>query len=398
MIPVFRPSFGHEELEALREPFETGWIGMGPKTEQFEEEFARYVGADHAVAVNSGTAALHLALLASGIGPGDEVLVPTISFISTAHAVSYCGAKPVFVDVWPDTLNISLVDMMARMTDQTRAVIPVHYGGHTCKMIFIQRWAMNHGLKVIEDAAHACGSKYRGSRIGGLRSEATCFSFHAVKNLATGDGGMITTDDEGLARHLRRLRWCGIDKSTWDRTARAQTYGWQYEVAEVGYKCHMNDIAAAIGLVQLGKLDAANAKRRRIVARYNEAFEGLDWITRPVEGEHVESSCHNYVIKTDHRDDLHVYLKEHGVATGVHYMPLHLQPCYYDRRVELPVAEAVWARLLSLPIYPDLTDEEQEQIIRRVIEFGLIHTLAPLERHHLEAFLNPGNVPSVGSV
>ena len=370
MIPVFRPSFGQEELDALREPFESGWIGLGPKTEEFETAFAEYVGAEHAVAVNSATAALHLALVASGIGPGDEVLVPTVTFISTALAVSYCGATPVFVDVTADTLNISVFDMVRKATDRTRAVIPVHYGGHPCAMEAIWLAARQHGLKVIEDAAHACGSQYRGSLIGGLKSKATCFSFHAVKNLATGDGGMVTTNDEKLANRLRRLRWCGIDKSTWDRTARAQTYGWYYEVHEIGYKCHMNDIAAAIGLVQLGKLEAANERRRQIVARYNEAFEGVGWIVRPVEARHVKSSCHNYVIKTARRNDLHVYLKRHGIATGVHYMPLHLQPCYYKWHVELPVAEAVWTKLLTLPVYPDLTDEEHYYIVERVLEFG----------------------------
>jgi len=381
IIQVFKPSFGEEELEALREPFRTGWIGLGPKTAEFEEKFAAYVGAKYAVAVNSATAALHLAVAALGIGPGDEVLVPTMSFVSTAHAVMYCGATPIFVDIYPDTLCIDLDDARRKITPRTRAVIPVHYGGHPCEMDELQQMADEYHIAVSEDAAHACGSVYKGKRIGGL-SDATCFSFHAVKNLATGDGGMVTTNRIELVRALKRLRWCGIDKSTWERTEeglmeletgtrRYATYGWYYEVHELGYKYHMNDIAAAIGLVQLGNLEKMNARRREIVARYNAAFEGVSWIERPVEKEHVQSALHNYVIKTPYRDELNVCLKEKGIATGVHYMPIHLQPYYRERcKVTLPVAEAIWTKLLTLPLYPDLTDEQVDYVIKAIMSFG----------------------------
>ena len=384
LIQVFKPSFGDEELEALRGPFETGWIGLGPKTAEFEEKFAAYVGAKHAVGVNSATAALHLSCLALGIGAGDEVLVPTITFVSTAHAPAYCGATPVFVDVEPDTLNIDVEDIQRKLTPRSRAIIPVHYGGHACEMDSIWGIAQEHGLFVIEDASHACGSEYNGQRIGGLeRSDAACFSFHAVKNLATGDGGMITTDRVEMMRVLKRLRWVGIDKSTWDRTEEAlmeldagtrryASYGWYYEVHDLGYKCHMNDIAAAIGLVQLSKLESANARRREIVQQYHRALEGLDWIEHPMEKEYTRSAWHNYVIKTPHRDSLNLYLKEQGIATGVHYLPIHLQPYYRKRfKVSLPVAERVWTQLLTLPLYPDLTDEEVEYVARNVRDCGL---------------------------
>lgn len=379
-IQVFKPSFGEEELEALREPFETGWIGLGPKTAEFEEKFAAYVGAKYAVGVNSATAALHLACLALGIGPGDEVLVPTMTFVSTAHAPAYCGATPVFVDVEPDTLNISIEDIQRKLTPRTRAIIPVHYGGHACQMDEIGDIAEQHGLFVIEDAAHACGSEYKGRRIGGLeRSDAACFSFHAVKNLATADGGMITTNRVEMVRALRQLRWVGIDKSTWDRTEeglmeletgtrRYASYGWYYEVHELGYKYHMNDITAAIGLVQLRKLEAANARRREIVEQYQRAFEGVDWIERPVEKEYTRSAWHNYVIKTPYRDALNLYLREKSIATGVHYMPIHLQPYYREQfKVSLPIAERVWTQLLTLPLYPALTDEEVEYVIESTL-------------------------------
>lgn len=381
-IQIFKPSFGQEELDALREPFETGWIGQGPKTAKFEEEFAAYVGAKYAVGVNSATAALHVTCVALGIGPGDEVLVPTMTFVSTAHAPAYCGATPVFVDIEPDTLNISVEDMQRKLTPRTRAIIPVHYGGHACAMDRVWDLAEEHDLFVIEDASHACGSDYKGQRVGGLgRSDATCFSFHAVKNLATGDGGMITTSRVEIMRALKRLCWVGIDKSTWDRTEEAlleletgtrrfASYGWYYEVHDLGYKYHMNDIAAALGLVQLRKLEAANARRRQIVEQYHRAFEGIEWIERPVEKGYTRSACHNYVIKTPYRDQLNLYLKEKGVATGVHYLPIHLQPYYRRRsRVTLPVAEKVWTQLLTLPLYPALTDEETRYVIESILSF-----------------------------
>ena len=381
-IEIFKPTFGEEELEALREPFESGWLGLGPKCAEFEERFAAYVGAKYAVGVNSATAALHLSCLALGIGPGDEVLVPTITFISTAHAPAYCGATPVFVDVEPDTCNISLEDIQRKITPQTRAIIPVHYSGHACQMDKIWKIAEKHSLFVIEDAAHACGSKYKKFPIGGLRqTDTTCFSFHAVKNLATGDGGMITTDRVEIAHSLKQLRWVGIDKSTWERTEegllelksglrRYAKYGWYYEVHELGYKYHINDILAALGLVQLRKLDAANTRRRRIVERYQQAFHDVAWITCPVEKEYTHSAWHTYVIKTPYRDELNVYLLDKGIVTGVHYLPLHLQPYYRKQyKLSLPVAEKVWTQLLTLPLYPDLTDQEVDYIIEQILRF-----------------------------
>jgi len=385
MIQVFKPSLGEEELQALAEIFKTGWIGLGPKTREFEEKFTEYVGAKYCVGVNSATAALHLCCLALGIGDGDEVLVPTITFVSTAHAAAYCGATPVFVDVDPETLTIDPKDLEQKITPRSKAVIPVHYGGHACPMEEIWAIAQQHGLFVIEDAAHATGSKYCGERVGGLKgTDATCFSFHAVKNLPVGDGGMITTNRVELVQVLHRLRWVGIDKSTWDRTEevsmeqesgvrRYAHYGWYYEVHDLGYKYHMNDISAAIGLVQLEKLERANEQRRQIVQHYNEAFRDVDWITRPVEREYTESAWHNYVIKTPYRDSLNLYLKEKNIATGVHYMPIHLQPYYRKRsKVTLPVAEKVWTQLLTLPLYPDLDKAQLDYVIKTVRSFPFL--------------------------
>lgn len=388
-IPVFRPSYDGRELEALREPFENGWIGLGPKTAEFEEQFAAYAGARFAVGMNSATAALHLAIAASGIGAGDEVLVPTLTFVSTAHAVAYCGAKPVFVDIHPETLCLDVEDARKKVSRKTRAIIPVHYGGHACPMEEVWELAAEHNLIVIEDAAHACGSRYQGHRIGGLeKTDATCFSFHAVKNLATGDGGMVTTNRSDLYERLLRLRWMGIDRTTWERSQVAESkgegstrayasYGWYYEVAELGFKCHMNDITATIGLVQLAKLEGMNERRREIAAHYDKGLQALDWIERPVEREYTRSARHNYVIQTDTRDELNQFLKERGIATGVHYLPIHLQPFYRNAQHQsLLVAERTWTRLLTLPLYPDLSDEEVEYILASIRAFDEQHVRA----------------------
>jgi len=373
MIQIFRPSITDREIAAVTEVLRSGWLGLGPKTAQFETEFAAYVEAAYAVGMNSGTAALHLALLALDIGPGDEVLVPTITFASTALAVVYCGATPVFVDVESDTFCIDVEDAERKVTAKTAAVIPVHYSGTPCNMERIWELADDYFLKVIEDAAHACGSEYFGKRIGGLQSDATCFSHHAVKNLTMGEGGTVTCHDATIDATLRKLRWCGINKGTWDRTATAKdsNYSWYYEIEDLGYKAHMNDISAVIGLVQLDRLDELNARRRAIAERYTEGLSGLKWLTLPIEYLHCKTSWHAYVIQTEYRDRLNEYLKERGIATGVHYIPLHTQPYFarYFPTPYLPVAELVWRTLLTLPCYPDLTDEEVNYIIESIREF-----------------------------
>jgi len=245
-------------------------------------------------------------------------------------------------------------------------------------MSSIYSLALDHNLSVVEDAAHACGAEYDGLRIGKLpTTELTCFSFHAVKNLTTGDGGMITTNRLELAQKLIRLRWCGINKSTWDRTVDAEgvrsqysQYSWYYEVAELGFKAHMNDIAAAIGLVQLKRLDDLNKRRREIAAQYDEAFAELDWVKTPIQSPNIIHARHNYVIQTECRDALNAFLKERGIATGVHYMPIHLHP-YYQARHETrcPVAERIWTKLLTLPLYPDMTDKDVQKVVDGVKDF-----------------------------
>ena len=369
MIPVFKPSVGEEEIESIRKTFESGWIGLGPRTKEFEEKFAEYIGVKRAVALNSATAALDLALKAFKIDSG-EVIVPTITFVSTAHAALYNNAKPIFVDVYEDTLCMSIEDLQEKITDKTKAIIPVHLGGHPCDMDPIEEIAEDHDLIVIEDAANATGAEYKGRKVGTL-SDAACFSFHAIKNMTTGDGGMITTSHDEIIERLNKLRWVGINRDTWQRSSDPGKYSWYYEVDELGYKYHMTDIQAAIGLVQLKKLNKMNEKRREIVNRYNYAFKDLEGITIPTEKEWAKHVYWLYTIKLDKRDEFIAYMNEKGIATSVHFMPIHLHPLYRKFDAKVPVAERIWKKIVDLPLYPDMTDREIDKVINAVKSFRL---------------------------
>jgi perosamine synthetase len=369
MIQVFKPSLDEEEFQAVKEAMQSGWIGLGPKTQEFEDNFAKYLGVKYVIGLNSGTAALHLALLGSRLGPGDEVIVPSLTFISTIHAIIYVGATPVFADILEDTLCIDPKDVERKITARTRAFLPVHYGGHPCDMDELHAMADPRGILVIEDAAHAAGAQYRGRNIGSI-SQVTCFSFHAVKNLTMGEGGAISSNNASLNKLVRRLRWVGINKDTWSRSSDLRTYGWYYEVEDLGFKYHLSDIPASIGIVQLKKLDRLNVRRRELVRQYNESLKNIPWLLTPVCREYVLNACHNYVIKTDFRDRLNLYLKEKGIATGVHYMPAHMHPFYQGMVAQLPVTERIWSKLLTLPLYPDLTNSEMDQIITAIKGFA----------------------------
>jgi len=368
MIPVFKPSFGEEELEALREPFRTGWIGLGPKTKEFEEKFAKYIGTKFAVALNSGTAALHLALRVIGV-EGAEVITTPMTFISTNHAILYNNGIPVFVDIEPDTLNINPKEIKKQITSKTKAILVVHYGGHACDMDPILEMARERKIYVIEDAAHGCGGEYKGQKLGSL-GDLGCFSFHAVKNMSTGEGGMITTDDPEFYGRLLKLRWMGISKDTWSREEKDKKYSWYYNVEEVGFKYHMNDIPAAIGLVQLQKLEKMNQRRKEITEIYNKGLKGLSWLETPIIKPYAKPSYHNYVIKVQKRDQLNIYLQEKGISTGVHYIPNNHYEMYHQFRGETPIADSIWKKLLTLPLFPDLKDDEVEFIIKEIKEFG----------------------------
>lgn len=369
-IPVFRPFSDESEVEAVAKVLRSGWWGQGPVTEQFEQEFATFVGARYAVSVNSATAALHLSLLIADV-EGGEVISPSMTFVSTNHTILYNRAIPVFADIQPDTLNIDPDDIERKITSRTRAIIAVHYGGHPADMGRIQAIAEKYGLMVIEDAAHAAGAIYCGREIGSI-SPLTCFSFHPVKNLATGDGGMITTDNPAWNARLRRLRWMGINKDTWNRSRdrAASEYSAEYDVDELGFKCHSNDIMSAIGRVQLRRLPETNLRRRKISEMYTDGLWELDWLQLPMKSRDVVSAHHNYVIRCDCRDRLVTWLHEHRIATGMHYTPNHLHSLYQPYvREPLPVTECEAKRILTLPLYPALTDEQVGYIIDVIRRF-----------------------------
>jgi perosamine synthetase len=369
MIPVFRPSMGKDEIKAVSEVLKSGWIGLGPKTKEFEDKFAAYVGTKYAVGVNSATAALHLAMKVMDVD-GGEVITTPMTFISTNHAILYNNAVPVFCDIEPDTLNIDAGKIERLITKRTRAIVVVHYGGYAVHMDRVLEIAKRHNLKVIEDAAHGCGGEYKNQKLGAI-GDMGCFSFHAVKNLATGDGGMITTDDPEVYGRLLKLRWMGITKDTWSREEKdSKKYSWYYNVDEMGYKYHMNDITASIGIIQLSKLDKMNKRRYEISRQYSKAFSSLRRIEVPAIKDYMtRPACHNYVIKIDDRDGLNDFLKEKDISTGVHYIPNNHYDMYKQYRGKTPVSDAVWKKLLTLPLYPDLKDEEVQFIISSVLEF-----------------------------
>jgi perosamine synthetase len=368
-IQLFKPWFEAAEHEALRLPLETGWVGPGPKVKDFEQRFAQYIGVKHAIALNSATAALHLSMLVSG-AKDREVLTTPMTFVSTNHAILYAGGRPVFCDVEPDTLNLDPAEVERRITPQTRALVVVHYAGHPCAMDELVAIARQHRLTLIEDAAQACGGTYGGRRLGSI-GDIGCFSFESKKNLSAGDGGMFTTNDDAVAERVRKLRWMGISRGTWDRF-NSGTLGraWEYEVEEVGFKYGMNDIAAAIGLVQLGKLERANAMRRAVVERYRAALEGVAGIELFGQRAYGQSAHYAMIIKADERDALCDYLAERGIESAVHFYPNHLVPLYQPYATCLPVVEAEWKRILTIPLYPHLAAEAQERVIACIRSFA----------------------------
>lgn len=351
-IPLFRPDYTDAEETAVRDVLRSGWPGLGPVTERFEEAFARSVGARYGVATSSCTAALQLALMCHDLKFPEVVLCPSLTFVSTAHAARYCRASVEFADVRHDTLCLDIWDAARRLMTDVEAVVAVAYAGQP-----IDYGSTLEGRPIIYDCAHAAGSGFNAA------GKTCCWSFHAVKNLACGDGGMLTTDSPDLAARARRLRWLGIDRSTWDRTGEAG-YSWQYAVPEIGLKCHMNDLTAAIGLVQLERLPAMQARRREVAARYGQRLQDIVELPAAVEGH----GWHLYVIRTDRRDELHEHLKRHGVATSVHYEPIHRHPCYRWEG-DLPVTDRESQRILSLPMHPRLTDQQVDHVCDLVEQF-----------------------------
>jgi len=378
-IQLFKPKFEPEEvLGDIAEIMKSGWVGLGPKTEEFENKFAAYVGARHAVAVNSCTAALHLALKALNITEGMKVATTPMTFISTNAVILYEKANPVFIDVDKFTMNMSYDDLREQCGRTTiRAIMVVHYAGQPIDMEPFYALANEFNIPIIEDAAHAAGARYKNGKAVGSNPYhfgLTCFSFHAVKNLPMGDGGMITTNLSTVAERLRRLRWLGIDKSTFVRTKAGESngYNWMYNVKELGFKYHPNDITSIIGINQLEHLPAHNLHRRQIRRWYEKyitsnrvKFVGLE------EPDGSVSSCHIVAIKVPRssRDGLIERLNREDIFPGVHYYPNHLYPIFEDYTRHMEVVEYEWERLISLPCHLELTKQDVQRISQAIMDF-----------------------------
>jgi len=370
-LPFHRPFLGDEEIAEVADTLRSGWLTMGPKTQRFEQKLADYLGAKHAVAVSSCTAALHLTLEALGIGPGDEVIVPPYTFTATVASVLYTGATPVLVDTLPDYPNIDPAQIDAHVTGRTRAIIPVHFAGAPCDLDRIGEIADRAGAAVVEDAAHALPASYRGRRIGAI-SRATAFSFYAGKNMTTGEGGVVTTDDDGLAAGIRTRRLHGISRDAWKRYSAEGS--WYYEVEERGFKYNMTDINAAIGLHQLDRLDGFHQRRLELVALYDELLAPVEGVVRPRPAADVETAWHLYFIGLDParlsctRNEVIEMLAADNIGTSVHFIPAHYHRFYQERlgcrKEDFPHASRHYEGAISLPLFPSMADDDVRGVVR----------------------------------
>ena len=387
-IPLSKPKFYPEEVEEIKKVLESGWLTQGPKTSELEKRFAQYCNAKHAVVVNSGTAALHLALIAHNIKKGDEVIIPTITFVATPNSVMLQNAKPVFAEVNQETCNISMDDVRKKITDKTKAIIPVHLYGNPAEMKELMEIAEENDLTIIEDAAQAHGTEYHGKKIGSLGNTA-CFSFHPMKNMTTGEGGAIVSDDEDLMDKIKILRSHGEATPAWQRFNMSEIAGISEHAQkpkvfdkkeikkrsyiEVGYNYRMSDILAALGLVQLKHLDENNNRRIELAKIYTDCLSKVESLKLPSVKEGIRHIFHMYVIRTEKRNELASHLSKKGIKTGIYYNPCHLEEAYVKRfnykEGYLPVAEMASKQILSLPIYPDLDEEEINYIVNTISEF-----------------------------
>ncbi len=368
-LPFSRALIEEDEINAVVEVLRSGWLTTGPRVREFEAAFAKYIGSEHAVALGSCTAALNLALAAIGIGEADEVIIPTMTFASTAEVVLYFKARPVLVDCAPGTFHIDPQQIERAITSRTKAIIPVHYAGHACDMDAILDIAQRHGLKVIDDAAHALPARYRGKMVGTL-ADISCFSFYATKTMTTGEGGMITTPNQEYAERIRMLSLHGISKDAWKRyTAEGS---WRYDILEMGYKYNLTDMQAAIGIAQLAKCDRMCARRNALAARYDEALQKLEAFKLTVVPEGLSHAWHLYVIQVNSaclridRDRVIEELKLRGIGTSVHFIPLHLHTLYQGlgyRRGQFPNAEERFQGAISLPLFAAMSDEESGRVV-----------------------------------
>jgi len=369
VLPYARPSITEAEIDEVEACLRSGWLATGPRTARFEEELASRLGTAHAVAASTGTAALHLAVLVAGIGPGDEVVTTPMTWVSTANVLLHAGAVPVFVDVEPDTLNLDTKRIEEALTPRTRALLPVHYAGLPCDEDALLEIARARRLKIVEDAAHALGASYKGRPIGGI-GDVTMFSFHPAKNLTTGEGGALSTDDEALAARARRLRFHGIDQTPESRFGGRGPAA--YDVVEAGFKYNMSDLQAAIGIHQLARLDERNRRRRELAMRYRELLRSVPHVEPLADPSYEhEHAWHMLVVRIEpaalaiERDDVIQELRSRGIGAGVHFVPLHLQTLYRDRTdpKRLPVATEAHRRILTLPLFPDMRDGDVDFVV-----------------------------------
>lgn len=374
MIPYSRHCIDEDDIQAVVEVLRSDWLTTGPKVEEFEKVFAEFVGTNEAIALSNGTAALHAALHALNIEPGDEVIVPAMTFAATANCIVFQGGNPIFADVDPDTLLVGPVQVETKITPRTKAVIAVDYAGQPCDYDDLVAIADQHSLVLVADACHALGAGYKGRMVGSL-AELNAFSFHPVKHIATGEGGMITTNDPHLAKRMRAFRNHGI---TLDHHQRAAQGSWFYEMVELGYNYRLTDFQCALGLSQLKKLPDWVARRQKIARCYDIAFSGLDTLKPLRLRPEVSHAYHLYVVQLDldklntTRAQIFSELRARGIGVNVHYIPAHLHP-YYRKRFgtgvgSCPVAEAAYDRILSLPIYPLMSDANVDEVIRTVSE------------------------------
>ncbi len=370
LIPVSRPSLGAEELASVKTVFDSGWLGLGAQVLEFEQALQQFLGAKHVVCTNTGTTALHLALDALGIRKGDEVIVPSFTFVATIQAITATGAKPVFCDIHADDLNMDVADVRKKITKKTRAVLPVHYRGIPCDMDEIHALAQKNNLHVVEDAAHAFGSSYKKKRIGSF-GEIACFSFDPIKNISCGEGGAVVFQDDALLEVVQQKRILGIDKDTWSRYRNERS--WFYDVVTQGYRYHMSNISAAIGLQQLKKFEAMNKRKIAVARNYDEAFKDRTGITLLRTGGYEDIGLFVYILKINKgRNELMDHLTRNGVGSGIHYIPSHLFTLYKNPRCHLPVTERIYEEILTLPLFPDITDAQVEHVIAAV-QAGLPH-------------------------
>ncbi len=369
-IHFAQPLFGDEEKKEVIKALDSGWVTLGPGTKAFEEQFASYTGAKYAVALSSCTAALHLALIAAGIGPGDEVITTIFTFSATINPILHVGGIPVLVDIDEKTMNIDPELIEQKITSKTKAIIPMHYGGYPCDMDKIMKIARKHKLIVIEDAATAIGTTFKNKRVGNI-GDMTCFSFHPIKNMSTGDGGMLTTNSKGYAEKVALLRLHGMSKEAWKRHTAAGS--WKYDIVVPGFKYNMTDIQAALGRVQLRRLDKFNQTRKKYAKIYNKELSKISEITVPTFSEDSGSSYDLYTIRINtkklsvSRDQIVDLLKEKGIGVSVYYIPL-FEFSYFKRELGLkkanyPKAARVYENMMSLPLYPKMSTDDLKRVI-----------------------------------